>query len=269
MRQVSGKGIELGSVGAPAEDIETQTPKGSSGSGSGSHLENTEPGPPSPVGAGKPSFSRYRQWALAHYERAHKFVLDIQDVPPTKDGRHIPLEPSRADPLIDERTGKPYISNLIRSSKYTPWNFLPRQLFAQFSKLANFYFLVISILQLIPGLSTTGTYTTIAPLLFFVALSIAKEGYEDLRRHRLDQAENNRFVNVLGNAGRHDVETTKWQSIKWSALQVGDVIRLERDEPVPADAVLLGSKGSNNTAYVETMAVSGDRSSILVLGYAD
>ncbi len=44
-------------------------------------------------------------------------------------------------------------------------------------KLANFYFLVIAILQMIPGLSTTGSYTTGLPLLFFVALSMAKEGW--------------------------------------------------------------------------------------------
>ena len=45
--------------------------------------------------------------------------------------------------------------------------------------------------SLIPGLSTTGTFTTFAPLMFFVGISIAKEGIDDLRRHKLDKAENN------------------------------------------------------------------------------
>jgi phospholipid-translocating ATPase len=72
-------------------------------------------------------------------ERTRKFVLRIQDIPPSKDGRHIPLDPTRKKPLIDDRTQKQHISNTIRSSKYNAWNFLPRQLFAQFSKLANFY----------------------------------------------------------------------------------------------------------------------------------
>ncbi len=61
-----------------------------------------------------------------------------------------------------------------------PGTFVPRQLVAQFSKVANFYFLTISILQMIPGLSTTGRFTTIVPLLFFVTVSMAKEGYDDL-----------------------------------------------------------------------------------------
>ncbi len=71
------------------------------------------------------------------YERIRKAVLRIQEIPPTKDGRHITLDVTRRKPLIDERTGKHYIGNTIRSSRYTLWNFFPRQLFAQFSKLAN------------------------------------------------------------------------------------------------------------------------------------
>lgn len=51
------------------------------------------------------------------YQRAHKFILQIQEIPPSKDGRHIPLDPSRKKALIDERTGHPYMSNTIKSSK--------------------------------------------------------------------------------------------------------------------------------------------------------
>lgn len=209
----------------------------------------------------------------AALERARKFVLRIHDISPSKDGRHIPLDPSRRKPLIDDRTHKPHISNTIRSSKYNAWNFLPRQLFAQFSKLANFYFLCVSILQMIPGLSTTGTYTTIVPLLFFVSLSMAKEGLEDFRRYRLDKEENNRYANILhasdhpgatevvrpgtekGSTGDSD---SQWAPIKWHDLRVGDVIKLTRDEAIPADIVLLHSSGPNDVACIETMALDGE-----------
>ena len=66
-----------------------------------------------------------------------KFILRINEIPPSQDGRHIALDVSGKKVLIDERTGKPYISNSICSTRYTLWNFLPRQLVAQFSKLAN------------------------------------------------------------------------------------------------------------------------------------
>lgn len=130
------------------------------------------------------------------YKKTKK-LFGPKEIPPSKDGRHIVLDVSRKDPLIDERTGREYIGNTIRSSRYTLWNFVPRQLFFQFSKLANAYFLLISIMQMIPGLSTTGTYTTIIPLLCFVAVSMAKEGWDDVRRYKLDQVENNKPAFVL------------------------------------------------------------------------
>lgn len=204
-------------------------------------------------------------------ERARKFVLRIQDMPPSKDGRRVLLDPSRKKALIDERTNRAFIGNTIRSSKYNAWNFVPRQLFAQFSKLANFYFLCVSILQMIPGLSTTGNYTTIVPLLFFISISIGKEGYEDLRRHKLDKEENNREAHVLhayqpvASSTEGDVEAASpaggplhWAPVKWQKLQVGDVVRLRRDDAAPADLILLNSLGPNGIAYVETMALDGE-----------
>ena len=204
------------------------------------------------------------------YNKARKFVLQIQDMPPSKDGRRIPVDPSRKIALIDDRTGHAYVNNFIKSSKYTVWNFLPRQLYAQFSKLANFYFLSVSILQMIPGLSTTGQYTTIIPLMFFVSLSMAKEGYEDLRRHRLDKVDNNREASVLLAYRPAATATGKkaededshapihWAAVKWQSLQVGDIVKLERDEAVPADLLLLDSKGDNGIAHIETMALDGE-----------
>ena len=192
-------------------------------------------------------------------------------IPPSRDGRHIEVDASRKHQLIDERTGHEYIGNTIRSSRYTLWNFLPRQLFFQFSKLANAYFLTISILQMIPGLSTTGNYTTIVPLLVFVSISMAKEGYDDIRRYKLDQVENNRETKVLhayrsvepGAATDEEISLSIkgpncWASVKWRDIQVGDIVKLKRDQNIPADMVLLYSDGTNGIAYIETMALDGE-----------
>jgi len=120
--------------------------------------------------------NKYVRYLKPKIEALRKKILRIQEIPPSKDGRHVPLDASRKSPLIDERTNKEYTTNWIRSTRYSAWDFVPRQLFAQFRKLANFYFLAISILQMIPGLSTTGTYTTIVPLMFFVAPVDCKGG---------------------------------------------------------------------------------------------
>ncbi|KAK4197695.1 putative type IV phospholipid-transporting ATPase [Triangularia verruculosa] len=230
-------------------------------------------------------------------------LLRQKPIPPSRDGRHIQLAPGRArrKPFKDERTGKPYVSNAIRSSRYTIWSFLPKQLFFQFKKLANFYFLVIGILQMVPGLSTTGTYTTIGPLLAFVALSMAKEGWDDYRRYKLDVKENRSGAWVLdpdagkgrgnkkgklgglisvkrekskganGEGEMHILELkgteseagavekpSQWVRAEWQDIRVGDVIKLERDDPVPADIVLLHAMNENGIAYIETMALDGE-----------
>ncbi|KAH6642216.1 hypothetical protein C7974DRAFT_385054 [Boeremia exigua] len=220
-------------------------------------------------------WSSYKKQIREYAVQTRKFILRQHDILPSKDGRHILLDPSRKEPLIDERTSQPYVQNWIRSTRYSAWNFVPRQLVAQFSKLANFYFLVISILQMIPDLSTTGRYTTIVPLLFFVTLSIAKEGYDDLRRYRLDKAENRREAKVLranasplppfksgstddGSLSSPEPEVLVWEIIKWQDIQVGDIVKLDRDDAAPADLALLHSSGENSVAFVETMALDGE-----------
>ncbi|KAI5304144.1 hypothetical protein KEM56_006801, partial [Ascosphaera pollenicola] len=207
-----------------------------------------------------------------------KHVLRIKPIPPSKDGRHIDLDIYREDILIDERTNKAYCDNHIRSSRYSLWSFFPKQFIAQFSKLANFYFLLVAILQMIPGLSTTGQYTTIIPLLIFVGISMGKEGFDDLRRYRLDKEENARIAHVLkpeslepdfrfrDNVDSDDDQppsTTAndsryYRETKWIDIKVGDVIRLDRNQAVPADVVLLHADDPNGIAYIETMALDGE-----------
>ena len=228
-----------------------------------------------------PNYERWLKDQAAHsnllakittpFREVRKKILRIHEIPPTRDGRHIDINASRSNVLVDERTGIPYIDNKIRSSRYTLWNFLPRQLYAQFSKLANFYFLCVSILQMIPGLSTTGTYTTIVPLLFFVTLSMAKEGYDDLRRYKLDKSENKSIASVLdankpdfvGSGDSSEISSVdsdpwKWKKTEWKDVRVGDVIKLQRDEAAPADLIILQAKDPNGIAYIETMALDGE-----------
>ncbi|KAM5439708.1 drs2 neo1 protein [Microsporum ferrugineum] len=216
-------------------------------------------------------------WLILLLSLFKTHVLRIKDIPPSADGRHIDLDAHNTKPRVDERTGKHYISNTIRSSRYSIWSFLPRQLIAQFSKLANFYFLCVAILQMIPGLSTTGTFTTFVPLVIFVGISIGKEGYDDFRRYRLDKEENNRIASVLRpsqemqdecyeslpktacDANSKSTEHSQpWMNVKWVNIQVGDIIKLERDQAVPADIVLLHANDPNGIAYIETMALDGE-----------
>jgi len=46
-----------------------------------------------------------------------------------------------------------YPTNRVRTTKYTLWNFVPKNLFLQFMRVANSYFLLMFILQTIPALN--------------------------------------------------------------------------------------------------------------------
>ena len=66
----------------------------------------------------------------------------------------------------------------MQTSKYSvlPFRlnfFLWLNLFEQFHKAANVYFLLIAALQLVPGLSPTGRFTTLIP---FMHGSVANDG---------------------------------------------------------------------------------------------
>lgn len=248
-----------------------------------SHLER--PNPPEQQTSPTPTTSRDQpSW----FRRILQAVgMGGRMVTPAE-GRRIPLHVQLrgSEPLlVDNRTGQPYLSNRIRTSRYTVWNFLPRQLLYQFSRLANAYFLIIAILQMIPGFSTTGRFTTIIPLLVFVFLTMAKEGYDDFKRYRLDKAENNSRARILqpGVGSGHEspprnekrsshgsgldsllppprVEPTPvdahWVTTRWGDLQVGDIVKLRDGDQVPADLVLLHAE--NTIAYVDTRALDGE-----------
>jgi magnesium-transporting ATPase (P-type) len=80
-----------------------------------------------------------------------------------------------------------FTMNSIRTSKYTAITFLPKNLFEQFSKMANVYFLFIMVLQIIPQISISGGQPAILlPLLFVCAVSAVKDLFEDIKRHKAD-----------------------------------------------------------------------------------
>uniref|UniRef100_A0A914NM72 P-type ATPase N-terminal domain-containing protein n=1 Tax=Meloidogyne incognita TaxID=6306 RepID=A0A914NM72_MELIC len=88
--------------------------------------------------------------------------------------------------------------NFIKTSKYSLLTFVPVNLFQQFTRIANFYFLVLLCLQCIPQISSVNWVYTLVPLSFVLLCSAIKDGYDDLRsglaslsRHNLSaEAEN-------------------------------------------------------------------------------
>ncbi|CEO94957.1 hypothetical protein PBRA_003770 [Plasmodiophora brassicae] len=148
-------------------------------------------------------------------------------------------------------TGGSACSNVIRTSRYTVWNFLPLNLFEQFMHPANFFFLVIAVLQSIQPVSTTnGVPTMMLPLSIVLTVSGIRAATEDLQRHRSDWELAMR--QYLCNAGGKFVHQHS------ADITVGQIIRLEADQEVPADVLLLHSHHARGHCFVETSSLDGE-----------
>uniref|UniRef100_A0A8C0LA40 Phospholipid-transporting ATPase n=1 Tax=Canis lupus dingo TaxID=286419 RepID=A0A8C0LA40_CANLU len=137
-------------------------------------------------------------------------------------------------------------NNAIKTYKYNAFSFLPMNLFEQFKRAANFYFLILLILQAIPQISTLAWYTTLFPLLVVLGITAMKDLVDDVARHKMDNEINNRTCEVIK-------DVTKWKEI-----QVGDIIRLKKNDFIPADILLLSSSEPNSLCYVETAELDGE-----------
>lgn len=83
------------------------------------------------------------------------------------------------------------MSNKVETTKYSCVTFIPKNMFEQFSKMANAYFLFMTVLQLVPGLQDFyGAATTLMPLTAVVGVSMIKDAFEDNKRRKQDNEEN-------------------------------------------------------------------------------
>uniref|UniRef100_A0A8C1LZE4 Phospholipid-transporting ATPase n=1 Tax=Cyprinus carpio TaxID=7962 RepID=A0A8C1LZE4_CYPCA len=142
-----------------------------------------------------------------------------------------------------------FCDNRIVSSKYTVWNFLPKNLFEQFRRIANFYFLIIFLVQVIVD-TPTSPVTSGLPLFFVITVTAIKQGYEDCLRHKADNEVNKYLVTVL-----EDGRSVKKESEK---IKVGDVVEVVEDETFPCDLILLQSSREDGTCFVTTASLDGE-----------
>lgn len=144
-----------------------------------------------------------------------------------------------------------------------------RALFEQFRRLANVYFLVITILMLI-GTYTTffdsplTPYTTLLPLCIVLAITMGKEGFEDLKRHAADRATNARPTAEVSLTDKGELEETCWKNVKVGrcvggqelALHVSGCHRAEGGRRSRRKKVGLGAVGAERGQVVMVDSLS-------------
>eukprot|EP00736_Rhodelphis_marinus_P000457 Rmarinus@m.8664 len=149
-----------------------------------------------------------------------------------------------------------FCDNSINTAKFNAVSFLPISIAVQFRRIANFYFLIISILMILGSYtslfeSPLSPFSTFFTLCIVLLLTSAKEGMEDLKRHKSDREINNRIALVVTKDGK-EVKT------RWMDVKVGSVVKIRDREQLPVDCVLLKSSNEGGITYVETSNLDGE-----------
>jgi phospholipid-transporting ATPase len=142
------------------------------------------------------------------------------------------------------------VDNTVTTSKYTALNFLPKNLAEQFRRLANIYFLIISILQLATDLSPTSKYATAGPLFIIVTISAIKEAVEDVARHKDDHAANHQEAIVM--------DATIEKIVPWCDVRCGQILKVKEGQSFPADLMLLMSTRDDGKCHIQTAELDGE-----------
>lgn len=110
-----------------------------------------------------------------------------------------------------------YSRNKIRTAKYTPLSFVPKNLWFQFHNIANIYFLFIIILGIFSIFGVDNPGLSAVPLIVILCLTAIKDAIEDWRRTVLDNELNNspvyRLVN-WNNVNASEDNISLWRRVK-------------------------------------------------------
>ncbi|KAH6601394.1 hypothetical protein BASA50_001664 [Batrachochytrium salamandrivorans] len=180
------------------------------------------------------------------------------------------LASSDGTPLIH------FPSNRIRTSKYTPLTFIPKNLSEQFRRAVPIF--TVASTAWLPAI----------PLIVIISISAIKDLIEDSRRQASDKRLNQSKTLALSGTQNSNYPLPKkptykpkgdtqqnnpydfispytsiqtdvgWVPITWDNLKVGDIVMISANESIPADLVLLASSDSTGIAFVETKNLDGE-----------
>ncbi|XP_004689872.1 PREDICTED: probable phospholipid-transporting ATPase VB [Condylura cristata] len=145
-----------------------------------------------------------------------------------------------------------YASNRICTTKYTLLTFLPQNLFEQFHRWANLYFLFLVILNWVPSMEVFHKEITMVPLTVVLFIIMVKDGMEDFRRHCFDREINCSSIQIYERKRQGYVQKC------WQDVRVGDFVQMQCNEIIPADILLLFSSDPSGICHLETANLDGE-----------
>lgn len=181
-----------------------------------------------------------------------------------------------------DKKGKPFKSwqfatNQLLTARYTLYNFLFKNLYEQYHRVANMFFTLIVVLQFFPEFATISPGVAMLPLLFVLAVTLVKDGYEDWRRHISDRTINNAKVRVAVGGGwiNPNVMEPKSRSIKSSFGGVYELFlggkRRQQEKVLENEKEIEARHGHSiqNSAEEPAVTAPGGGAAQTVIGQAD
>ncbi|KAM7252147.1 hypothetical protein ACFE04_024030 [Oxalis oulophora] len=143
-----------------------------------------------------------------------------------------------------------YCDNHISNRKYSVLNFIPKNLWEQFSRFMNQYFLLIACLQLWSLITPVNPASTWAckymgSFIFIFAVSASKEAWGDCNRYLSDKKQTRNKSGLLDKVEAQDIH-------------VRNIVWLRENDEVPCDLVLIGTSDPLGLCYIETAALDGE-----------
>lgn len=159
-----------------------------------------------------------------------------------------------------------FTSNVVTTSKYTVLNFIPLFLIEQFQRVANIYFLFVSLFEVnffVPVATapfntslTNGSSNTLMSLIAVIFIEGITVIIEDYARHKSDSVANNTI------AHKYSKDNKAFVDAPWKDVSVGDIVRVDSGEKFPGDLLMLSAAtakgGGCAAAYVETKSLDGE-----------
>ncbi|KAG7252447.1 hypothetical protein CRUP_009941, partial [Coryphaenoides rupestris] len=145
-----------------------------------------------------------------------------------------------------------FADNAVKTTKYMPLLFLPMNLYEQFHRWANVYFVVLAALNFVPVVNAFEPKVALVPICVILALTALKDGWEDFRRYKADQKLNRTPCLVYRRREKRFTES------RWKDIRVGDFVRVGSNEIIPADLLLLHTSDPHGLCLIETANLDGE-----------
>ena len=143
-----------------------------------------------------------------------------------------------------------YCDNSIRTSQYTLYSFLPLAIINQYKTPFNWFFLIQAIIDCIPSISSVNPATTILPVVIVLIISLIREAVEDYRKYSNDKLANETMVLMY--------KMPSFLKQKCSSIKIGNIIKVKKEEMIPADLLIIKTSLSSGFCYMQTSNLDGE-----------